>query len=322
MTGVIVPGVPVHFRKGFAQIHSRAGHEILLDDAGNSAYVWGAKRKDDPIPLFMPGMELDFYLDVAGPFPMDGVRVRVLHAACEEEVVEGMHDDRAASMPKSPAVARVSIRLNEEDDREVHLEPSASFEAFEFVVGADALRTKPRMNRLFIEYDRHSTASYWLREVMIVPCVLPMPKVEESKLPFKGAMQLGGTTDKTPGNQDVTNDISDGEHDMTAADARRAGVQTNPVVRMQRNTPMASEEGSRRPSPQGSPSASPPRRVATLAELDMTRVFLSEPVMGKGKMPKCKKLVKTPKHMYHHNHYRSPRGSSRGGPVSPRAKGR
>eukprot|EP00177_Eucheuma_denticulatum_P008089 GFKZ01014744.1.p1 GENE.GFKZ01014744.1~~GFKZ01014744.1.p1 ORF type:complete len:412 (-),score=61.71 GFKZ01014744.1:360-1595(-) len=322
MTGVIVPGVPVHFRKGFAQIYSRGGEEVLLDERGDSAYVWGGKQKEGAIPATMPGMELDFYLDVAGPFPMEGIKVKVLHAAREEEAGGEMHNDDLPLTPKSPVVAKVRIRVNEEDDKEVCLEPSDSFETFEFVVDADALRTKPRMNRLFIEYDRHSTASYWMREVMIVPCVLPMPRLDERKLLFKDALEVGGATEKEVGNSDGTNEVHGWEHEMRVAEERRDVGQTDASVRMQRSTSPRGEEGSPRASRVRPEAESPPRRVANSLELDISRMHLSEPTMGKGKMPKCKRVGKTPKHMYHHNHYRSPRGNSRGGPVSPRAKGR
>lgn len=209
-SGLFVAGVPVHRRSGFVHVRSRGGVEVELPTDGveevkgtaaEAAYVFGGRHADRAVPIAVPAVSLDFALDPAGPFPVGGLRLRVLHAAeptpassppsspasvfslsspppsppAPAALDEGADD--ACGAP-APGEARVTVRVNDQHVHTIVCRPDGRFTALEVGVPATALVTKPALNTVALEYDRaRSTAGFWLRDVALCPTIVPLPKL-------------------------------------------------------------------------------------------------------------------------------------------------
>lgn len=217
-TGLLVPGVAVHFRKGFSDIRARGGVEVPVEEGGAlCCYVVGDERRDHVVRVPVPRVEMDFSLVAAGPFPMAGMVLRVVHGSEAVSAADARHrasvgaQQRAAEHPTltpqhldlgpphfatmhsaggerdvhmGPTEARVSIKLNNITVVDKCAPEGFVFSTLDVPLPPDILRTKPRMNTLVIEYHRSSTAPYWLKEVQIVPAILPLPPVETPRQTF------------------------------------------------------------------------------------------------------------------------------------------
>lgn len=311
--GAFVPGVAVHFRKGFAEVRACGGTVVPLSDGGESAYVFGGRHAQLAIPVHMPSLSMDFFLDPAGPFPVAGLGVRIVHVAeSGEEHSEG--DSRGyvglpASVQPPPDVARARIKLNDTVLEDVCLHVGDSLETTQLVIKPCLLRTKPSVNTLTIEYDRQSSAAYWVKEVLVLPTVMPMPKIDKEQMRFN-----------VSGNSDEDADVVErlGVRDNNTAVNRALGQRMGRGVRSAPRTPPRTRETS--PTTESTEPPTSPRRAVRLVESEMVKFNFAHDVEVKGKIrAKYLKQAKMPKHMYHRNYYRSPRGNA---PISPRAKGR
>lgn len=306
VSGAFVPGVAVHFRKGFAEIRPRGGVEVpISNDAQESAYVIGGSHKDAAVPVAVPGVSMDFFLDAAGPFPMEGMRIRIVHASepagPEDKPTATAHTaappmaplnlgsahvawespSPAATTPVSVSVsdeARVRIKVNNTTVVESCAPDALEFSVLDISVAPELLQTKPRMNTLVIEYDRSSTAAYWLKEVTVVPHILPMPPVPKESLRF---VVRGPEPSEKP-------------------------VTPEPAVEP---SPECPQNGFEIPLPRRTVRHMPPQSI---------KYRLVEAQVGSRhhKGAKMSKQAKKPKHVFHHNHYRSPRGPAPGSPRS------
>lgn len=304
LIGAFVPGVAVHFRKGFAEIRARGGIELpISNDAQESAYVIGGSHKDAAVPVAVPGVSMDFFLDAAGPFPMDGMRIRIVHASEPVDPQElpptaadsapsmaslnlgpaHVMSERATSHITTPLTdeARVRIKVNNTTVVESCTPEALEFSVLDISVGPELLQTKPRMNTIVIEYDRSSAAAYWLKEVTVVPHILPMPAVPKESLRF-------------------------GARGLALPETLEKPVTPEPAQQPRSDRP---QEGFEIPHP---------RRTVRHHLPQSTKYRLVEAQVGgrHHKGYRLSKQAKKPKHIFHHNHYRSPRGPTPGSPRS------
>lgn len=184
VSGAFVPDVPVHFRKGFAEIRARGGVDRIVGKRGRSAYVIGGKYQQEAVPAMFPGIGMDFYLNVQGPFPMDGMNLRILYAVEPVDDTTPPLEGLPKGMKLGEGWACIKIRLNGQVLDEFRLQPTDTFEILELHLNPDLLRTKPRVNNLDLEVDRNSSAPCWLQEVTIVPAVLPVEELSDEKRRF------------------------------------------------------------------------------------------------------------------------------------------
>lgn len=221
-TGLIAEGCPVHIRSGFAWVVARGGIEVPLHrDKPESAYVFGGRFSDRAVPSSLPSLDLHVALDPKGPFPVNGLRCRVVHAAepCETDVIgahahtirgckntnsdvqfESMHSSVKVSQhgdnqgqfhdrhinqgSEKLAEAQVTVKLNGHIITHMSCRPTTEFQAWEFNIPSDRMVTKPALNYLSIEYGRGSTAGYWLRDVAVSPTFLSFPELDIKWLDF------------------------------------------------------------------------------------------------------------------------------------------
>lgn len=226
-TGLIAEGCPVHIRSGFAWVVARGGIEVPLHrDKPESAYVFGGRFSDRAVPSSLPSLSLQVALDPNGPFPVNGLRCRVVHAAepCEANVIaaharaiggdkninsdvlfESMHspvkvqhvddqaqfhDDHKNQGSEKLAEAQVTVKLNGHIITHMSCYPTTEFQTWEFIIPPDRMLTKPALNYLSIEYGRGSTAGYWLRDVAVSPTFLSFPELDIKWLDFPFAKEI------------------------------------------------------------------------------------------------------------------------------------
>ena len=294
LTGLFVAGVPVHRRSGFCQVAVRGGVELpIVHPEKESCYVFGGQHEAAAIPVMNPSVSLCFYLDPAGPFPVNGMRLALVHTV---EVPERDSDPNLSDLDLGPAAienfmqplvdpfASVTVRVNNKRLLHSFRPESGNFQVTHIQVPPDLLVTKPRMNHISVEYDRDSTAAYWLKDVSIMPSILPLP-VEES----------------------LVTGIRIGE----------------PLPQPQPVRPVVSHPPSPRSRPQDQSHGHPNnhgshhhRRPVHRLTNHSLKLHITEappaPRHQKGYHVNIK-----PRHMYHHNFFRSPRRSS---PNSPKAR--
>lgn len=285
----------------------------LLDDGGESAYVFGGRHAQRAIPVHMPSLSMDFFLDPAGPFPMGGLGVRIVHIA-ERGGEDDEGDSRSyvglpASVQPPLDVARARIRLNGIVLEDVCLDVGNCFETTQLVIKPHLLRTKPSVNTLAIEYDRQSSAAYWVKEVLVSPTIMPMPKIDKEQMRFNVS-------------DDSSKDAKVAER-QAAKDANtavsRVGVQwMRRGARSASRTPPGTREAS--PTTESTEPPRSPRGSVRLVEHEAVKYKFAFDVEVRERIrAKYLKQSKMSKHMYHHNYCRGPRGNA---PTSPRAKGR
>lgn len=308
VTGALVPGVPVHRRRGFVNIQARGGCSIPLDnDKPETCYVFGGKYADRSIPVSKPCLAADFFLDPAGPFPVDGMTIRVVHAVEHVEIddistnetitspnqsqdlgSEISSDETDDDLPLIKQFAKISVKVNNTIVVEDISPQGLDFNVTDIPISSNVLYNRPRVNTVSIEYDRSSTMGYWLREIHVVPKILPLPQVDPETLKFKS-----GTVNNSPPPQDL---IGEEEETSFSTDGESR--------RSERND----DSQSRRPTRRRSNDFVSKRSVG---EVQSMKRYLNR--------GKHLKTIKMPKHLYHHNHYRSPRGFAPGSPGKARS---
>lgn len=310
--GAFVPDMAVHFRRGFVEVRTLGGIIVPFSEGGESAYVFGGRHAQLAVPAHTPSLSMDFFLNPDGPFPMGGLALRIVHVAEQAENYRNNNHSEYVGLPSSiqpPSdIARARVKLNETIIEDVCLNAGETFETVQVLIEPHLLRTKPSMNTVTIEYDRQSSAAYWVREVLIVPTIMPMPKIEKEKMSFSISH------DKKRGknaaeNQEGLN--SERAVNIFEEEKKRDAGPTAP------RSSARSREAS--PTMEQTDQPSSPRRTLRLVGRDMTKHNSAIDVETRGKAKaKHLKQAKMPKHMYHHNHFRSPRWSA---PTSPRARG-
>lgn len=322
-TGTFVQDVAVHFRKGFTEVRARGGIEVpVAKDHSETCYVFGGRHKDSSVPVAVPSVSMDFSLDPAGPFPMDGMRIRLVHASepvwedpmitevpaeasteslppmAELSLGLGLFEGSDSDVPSPPADrARIRVRLNNSTVIESTAPDPDVFSVMDVCIGPELLQTRPRMNTLIVEYDRSSTAAYWLKEVSLTPAILPVAPISPESLVF------GVQSAKK--NAVITAESDAESVEIPAEGTFRHGHREN--IR-----PNHGSDGPR----------TPPHPTRRGHRLQTARYHLVDAQPG-GKTHrggKHQKQGKKPKHVYHHNgHHRSPRGSSPNSPSRSRS---
>lgn len=229
-SGALVRGVPVHFRRGFVGVRQRGAASLvrIRSASEDAALVLGAPDDAHGSHSPKPSLEMDFALNEAGPFPVDGMMVRVVGApvphsppsppssplarspssrpilpwaplarsppgsptfgvggprlprasqlraegARQRDVISSISSDDEAS-----ATVRVVINGTEIGTHTVS--EQCAFKHVDLFIPSSLLRCKPKMNTILVEYiEAESTASYWLKEVRVVPKILPLANFE------------------------------------------------------------------------------------------------------------------------------------------------
>lgn len=315
-TGTFVQGVPVHFRKGFTEVRARGGIEVpVAPERSDTCYVFGGRHKDAVVPVAVPSVSFDFSLDPAGPFPMDGMRIRLVHASepvvedpadlSSEVSSESLTDSLLSSAPEMAGLslgpgfyegsehdavspqsdrARIRVKLNNTTVIESTAPDPDVFSVLDVCIGPELLQTKPRMNTLIVEYDRTSTAAYWLKEVSLKPAILPVAPVSPESLVF-GVQAAPQEAVVTAEPEEVPERVSSPREQFARP---------------------SYDEIPRTPPP-------PPRMPRRTARYQPTTYYMVDARGGANthRGGKHQKQGKKPKHVYHHNgHHRSPRRSS------------
>ena len=294
-TGAFVPGVPVHFRKGFTEVHARGGVERdVADGSSVAAYVFGGRHRDAAVPVAVPAVTMHFFLDAAGPFPMEGMLLRLVHvsepAPHDPPAFPSAFPPPAPPAPDAracaPDVARVRIVVNGSTLLACAVPAGDRLHVLDVHVPPELLLTKPRLNTVAVEYDRASRAAYWLKSVDVVPCILPLPPIADDALRF---------APRVPDVMPLPRPWARVDDDARA-------------------TPPEEEPPRERPREEHSP---PPRRAVGSPPHPAQARAGDAAAAKHHKAAKVVKQARKPKHVFHHNHYRSPRGNA---PGSPRAR--
>lgn len=288
---MFVLNVPVHRRSGFCDISARGGVEIpIIPHKAPTCYVFGGRHEGAAVPVVVPAVSLCFFLETEGPFPVNGMRLALTHAV--ENEIDDVPDLAHLSLGPSAAVgeqteqtsssaeslfASVRVKVNNQTLLSSCSPQSDIFQVTHVHVPADILVTKPRMNHISIEYDRSSTAAYWLKSISIMPTVLPPPAEEKEASSLRIGEEIENPSSETPAPET--------------------------------ETPQS------RGSPQSNRRSTAERRHARRqADIAFQQCLADQQAIVRHN----KGLVITnlkPKHMYHHNYFRSPRRSS---PSSPK----
>lgn len=309
LMGTVVAGVPAHFRRGFSDVCTRGGLELpIVSNESDTCYVFGPQYRHRIVPALTPGVTLHFFFDAAGPFPVQGMRLRIIHAVRQPRFDDERTDDlprgmahlslsapRYESVYTEPGEARVAIRVNSDTLFESFTPQGENFSVLDIDVSPDCLVTKPRMNTICIEYDRTSTAAYWLRDVSIVPSIIPPQHVDEEWLKFPQR--------NTPPFA-MYPETSSRSFAPYVTDAQETREENN-----NREAHEAREESDRA----GSSTPTSPR----LPGVVLKHVVADEQASARARKGKGHTQSKRPKHVYHHNYYRSPRRSV---PSSPKGR--
>lgn len=331
--GVLMSGIALHRRTGFSQVTPRGGVELKLSDSSSdSAYVFGGSFAHLAVPNASPALILSFPIHEDGPFPVDGMRLRLMHAA--EPVIKQASDSTetlpigdsdldktpvAVSENSSVAVdphAKICLTLNGHLIDNQVLYSSFDFETSHFHVPSHLLVTAPASNLLAVEYDRSSTAGYWLRDVALVPTIATLPPPPE-KLPLPLTLP-----DLSPQSQSDFEPESPPNSQTNALPQTRVHLQfhlQNPSLRRRpphlRQSPRRASHKSRSPrlprSPR-SPRQHSPRSPPHVSVQNMAPLMLDGPSSQARRehlqQPQAIYSSRRPKHMYHRqNHARSPR---------------
>ncbi|PXF43823.1 hypothetical protein BWQ96_06444 [Gracilariopsis chorda] len=361
LTGAFVAGMPVHRRRGFIDVHARGGQERLIHpNSATTCYVMG---DPDPTALIWPtpAVHLSFFLDAKGPFPVDGMRARLIHAIENPKPIAhpsaqsdpastptsttsnpisvpplsipplshitptasapspvSPHSDMAISPPpylslngvpapvsiaQQRAPVRVTIKINNNVILKDFRPEAPHFSVLDVSIPTHLLYSKPRANVLSIELNKYPNECYWLREVSIMPSILPAPAVDKASLIFpRNEPQVSTTTSEDqPDVAPVTWPPPLSLRPLT----HPSPPSNSPRARRHHHSRQTSHL-STTPHPPRSPPVShrtrdSPRRAP---RMDATR----------HKRSKQQPFQKAPRHMYHHSNYRSPRGSSHHNP--------
>ena len=104
-SGALVRGVPVHFRRGFIAVRERGSTTLtrIRSSSDASALVMGGPDDGHGAHSPPPALECDFALSPTGPFPVDGMTVRVTGAPVPAQ-------PSARSPPPSPLARSPTAR--------------------------------------------------------------------------------------------------------------------------------------------------------------------------------------------------------------------
>ncbi|CDF38631.1 Cyclin-dependent kinase [Chondrus crispus] len=191
----------------------------------------------------------------------------------------------ASPPPAAPDEARVRVVVNGSTLLACAVPSGDRLRVLDVHVPPELLLTKPRLNTMAVEYDRASRAAYWLKSVDVVPCILPLPPIADDELRFAPLVP-----DMTPPRPWAHVEIED---------SRAPPSEEPPRER-------AREEHS--PPPRRAVGCPPHAGLARGGDAAGAKHH---------KATKVVKQARKPKHVFHHNHYRSPRGHA---PGSPRAR--
>lgn len=331
--GLLMSGIALHRRTGFSQVTPRGGVELKLSDmSSDSAYVFGGSFAHLAVPNASPALILSFSIYEDGPFPVDGMRLRLMHAA--EPVIKQASDPTEATPIDDSDLDKTSVSVSENSPDAIHphakirltlnghlidnqtLYSSFDFDTSHFHVPSHLLVTAPASNILAVEYDRSSTAGYWLRDVALVPTITTLPPLPE-KLPLPLAspdMSLLSQSDSEP--------ESPSNPQSNALPQTRVHVQfhlQNPLLRRRLPNPRQSlrrathkSRSPRLPRSPRSPRQHSPRSPPHVSVQNMAPLTLDGPSSQQRReylhQPQAIHSSRRPKHMYHRqNHARSPR---------------
>lgn len=315
-TGLFVPGVPVHRRKGFISASARGGVEIpLTPDGAEACYVFGGRHAHLSTPASAPAVDLQFALDPAGPFPVDGLVLRLHHAAEPVPSCDSPEEDPVdiADLPKHTH-ARVRVALNNVPLTELVISATGRFETVMVPVPARMLLSKPTSNVLTVGFDRASRAGYWLRDVTLTPVVLPPPPLamdtpEIPVGPDEHSPAIMTSTTTSPMMPTITTAVTE------------PSTEDPPTVDRQMEEDPRHESPSPRRRAQGSRSRDSARSAARERAVLASSAAGGEHVQ-QSRSPRAKhqKGVKPSKHMFHHHqHHRNSRRAVGPAPKSPRS---
>lgn len=345
LTGAFVAGIPVHRRTGFADVRARGGWERSIHPNGAATcYVMG-----DPdianLVISKPAVHLSFFLNSDGPYPVDGMRITLVHAIenpiLTSDVASHLapHPSSPASEPPSASTSHVApfsrmappllalpgpqiasvhppnlpvpysqpiaqyfsytavsptsasrqqgpvhltIKVNNNTILSNYRPQGPHFSVLHLSVPQDVLLPKPRVNTLSIELNKYPNEAYWLKEVSISPFILPPPIFDSSSLifPRNHSPPLRSELEEVP--QSVRPPTENG----CAA-------------------PCSPRASSRIPRRDQQPSQGVSRN-----NTDLISHRVDHYVHAQTKRPRHQTVPKTRRYQYHHNNYRSPRGSS------------
>lgn len=340
--GVLIAGVALHRRTGFSQVTPRGGVELKLSDSSSdSAYVFAGSFAHLAVPNASPALVLSFSMHEDGPFPTDGMRLRLMHAAepATKQAPESVESTSVHNaIPDNPNKvtfhasthpndtfglhAKISITLNGHPIHHQLLSPSFDFELTQLHIPAHLLVTAPAINVLAVEYDRSSTAGYWLRDVTLAPTIATLPPPPENfPLPLPDRSTRSQSDVEIEGGQNVEpqslpqsrvhiqfhveNPPPRRRHPHPRHSSRRSShhVRSPHMPRSPRSprTPRASRQHSPRSPPHVSVQNMAPLMLDGLSSSQARRDHLQQ-------QQQAIKPSRMPKHMYHNqNHSRSPR---------------
>lgn len=330
--GLLIADVPTHRRSGFLATSPRGGVEIQLSDRfSDAAYVFSGRFAHLAIPDAIPSLSLSFVLSEGGPFPVDGMQLRLIHAA-EPSLTQ--RQPQSASTPSevkppgefpsgsptfseacSQPQARIQVTLNGHLLYRETLNPSSVFTPSHLRVPSHLLVTAPSLNVLVVEYDRSSSAGYWLRDISLVPTIAAFPALPRTlTLPLPEL--ASGTACSPSHNQTQDLDVQPPEK---APAVRESPIQSEvDEPRDSRVPPTQYARQGRRNAQANSPRRQQHDSVQAIAPLLLEGLVPTRARREQTPQHPAKS-GRTPKHMYHRqNHARSPRACHTS--VRPRAR--
>lgn len=326
--GTLVAGVALHRRTGFSRVTPRGGIELkLTDSTSDSAYVFGGSFAHLAVPDASPALGLSFSIRENGPFPVEGMHLRIIHAAepvirqplkSSEPMSVNSHVTLKSDAPASQHLTvssdphvKICISLNGHLIGYQIVSPCLQFENCYFHISARLLVTEPAVNMLAIDYDRSSTAGYWLRDIALVPAISALPPP-----PKNLSLPLPDLAAEPQSDQETQ---PDSQVQPLPVPQSRIHIQfhlQNPPSRRQYHTRPSRRRAnfqSRSPRSPRSPQTHSPRSQSQASLRNSDSLMpdrMSSPRARREQLVPQQVAVPTRmrKHMYHeHNHARSPR---------------
>lgn len=379
--GLFVTGVPVHRRSGFVLVKGRGGVEVAVDNGNNSAteacYVFGGRFGNRAVPSQIMCMVMQFGLGAAGPFPVNGLNCRIIHAAeprrkkkkslhannhgkfpvnVKDDMIENEEEDEDDENLEHTTYDRKSLvydndnSMNEEDefdenkneievlttetdiivqakiivkvnDQIVHQEvckPALSFSELHIYIPPNVLVTKPALNTFSVEYERESTAGYWLRDVSLTPTILPFPPLSSNVFEFPLAVsehanhnKISSSSASSSSYSSTTSRVLGSTSSSTSTSSSMKSHHTNSVIKMNLNLMKLQSSMIASPRQDGATGniKVSPLTLEQLGDLiNLSSTTSSSPVHHE-KVGRIQNVGKRPKHLYHkqNQHHRSPR---------------